>query len=95
MTMPSFQHLTTPLRLFHGADSLGQLGRELDRAKSTRAVIFCGSTLAREGSPLSLVREAGIVHGHVFPFSPRGNTPAARMPQLDRGLIKRRAERFT
>lgn len=40
---------------------------------------------------LSLVREIGIVHGHVFPFSPRHGTPAARMPQLDRTIIAARA----
>jgi alcohol dehydrogenase class IV len=56
--MRSFQHITPPLRLFHGADSLGQIGRELDRLKSRRAVIFCGSSLGREGSPLDLIRSA-------------------------------------
>ncbi len=56
--MRSFQHITPPLRLFHGPDSLEQLGRELDRVKSRRAVIFCGSSLARAGSPLDLVRSA-------------------------------------
>ena len=40
---------------------------------------------------LSIVRECGIVHGHVFPYSPRPGTPAARMPQLDPAIIKRRA----
>lgn len=40
---------------------------------------------------LSIVRELEIVHGHIFPFSPRPGTPAARMPQLDRALIKARA----
>ena len=40
---------------------------------------------------LSLVRELGIVHGHVFPFSPRHDTPAARMPQCDPATIQRRA----
>ena len=40
---------------------------------------------------LSIVRELGIVHGHVFPYSPRPGTPAARMPQLDKPTIKRRA----
>jgi threonylcarbamoyladenosine tRNA methylthiotransferase MtaB len=43
---------------------------------------------------LSLVDEAGLSFLHVFPFSPRPGTPAARMPQLDRGLIKARAERL-
>jgi alcohol dehydrogenase class IV len=58
MDMRSFQHITPPLRLFSGPDSLGQLGRELDRLNSRRAVIVCGSSLARDGSPLDLVRLA-------------------------------------
>jgi threonylcarbamoyladenosine tRNA methylthiotransferase MtaB len=39
----------------------------------------------------SIVRELGIVHGHVFPYSPRPGTPAARMPQLDKATIRHRA----
>lgn len=39
----------------------------------------------------SIIRELGIVHGHVFPYSPRPGTPAARMPQLDRATIRHRA----
>ncbi|MBB4009149.1 tRNA (N(6)-L-threonylcarbamoyladenosine(37)-C(2))-methylthiotransferase MtaB [Allorhizobium taibaishanense] len=38
-----------------------------------------------------LAQEIGIAHLHVFPYSPRPGTPAARMPQLDRGLVKARA----
>ena len=34
---------------------------------------------------LRIVEECGLTHLHVFPFSPREGTPAARMPQLDRG----------
>ncbi|HEX5644895.1 MAG TPA: MiaB/RimO family radical SAM methylthiotransferase [Erythrobacter sp.] len=40
---------------------------------------------------LSIVRELAIVHGHVFPYSARPGTPAARMPQLDPATIRRRA----
>ncbi len=40
---------------------------------------------------LDLVDECGLTQLHVFPFSPRPGTPAARMPQLDRALIKERA----
>ena len=40
---------------------------------------------------LSIVEELGIVHGHIFPYSPRSGTPASRMPQNDRPTIKRRA----
>jgi threonylcarbamoyladenosine tRNA methylthiotransferase MtaB len=39
----------------------------------------------------SIVRELGVVHGHIFPYSPRPRTPAARMPQVDKPTIKRRA----
>lgn len=40
---------------------------------------------------LALITELGIVHAHVFPFSPRPGTPAARMPQVPRAVIKARA----
>ena len=43
---------------------------------------------------LDLVDECGLTQLHVFPFSPRPGTPAARMPQLDRTLIKERARRL-
>lgn len=43
---------------------------------------------------LALVEECGLTHLHVFPFSPRVGTPAARMPQLDRNIIKKRAEKL-
>ena len=38
-----------------------------------------------------LIDEAGLNYLHVFPFSPRAGTPAARMPQLPRPVIKARA----
>jgi threonylcarbamoyladenosine tRNA methylthiotransferase MtaB len=43
---------------------------------------------------LDLVDECGLTQLHVFPFSPRPGTPAARMPQLERGVIKERAQRL-
>jgi threonylcarbamoyladenosine tRNA methylthiotransferase MtaB len=43
---------------------------------------------------LELVDECELTHLHVFPFSPRPGTPAARMPQLDRRAIKERAQRL-
>ncbi len=43
---------------------------------------------------LSLIDEAEIAYVHAFPFSPRPNTPAAQMPQLDRALVRERAERL-
>jgi threonylcarbamoyladenosine tRNA methylthiotransferase MtaB len=43
---------------------------------------------------LDLVEECGLTHLHVFPFSPRPGTPAARMPQLVGDVIKQRASRL-
>ena len=43
---------------------------------------------------LRLLDDCDIVAAHVFPFSPRPNTPAARMPQLEREMIKARAARL-
>lgn len=40
---------------------------------------------------LALIDDCDIVHGHIFPYSPRLGTPAARMPQVDHASIKRRA----
>lgn len=40
---------------------------------------------------LSIIDELDIVHAHVFPFSPRPGTPAARMPQVARDMVKTRA----
>lgn len=41
-----------------------------------------------------LVEECGLAFLHVFPYSPRPGTPAARMPQLDKSVIKDRAARL-
>jgi threonylcarbamoyladenosine tRNA methylthiotransferase MtaB len=43
---------------------------------------------------LGLVDEAGLTFLHVFPFSPRKGTPAARMPQISRVVVKERASRL-
>jgi threonylcarbamoyladenosine tRNA methylthiotransferase MtaB len=43
---------------------------------------------------LRLLDDCDIVAAHVFPFSPRPTTPAARMPQLARELVKARAARL-
>lgn len=43
---------------------------------------------------LALVDECGLTQLHVFPFSPRPGTPAARMPQVDRADVKERARRL-
>ena len=43
---------------------------------------------------LNIISEAGLAWLHVFPYSPREGTPAARMPQLPRALIRERAARL-
>lgn len=40
---------------------------------------------------LSIIEELKLVHGHIFPYSPRPGTPAARMPQIAIATIKARA----
>ncbi len=52
---------------------------------------FPTETEEHHAANLSILQELEIVHAHIFPFSPREGTPAARMPQHDRALIKARA----
>jgi threonylcarbamoyladenosine tRNA methylthiotransferase MtaB len=73
------------------------------RLKSTRPEIALGADLIA-GFPteeeehfaneLSLIDECQLAYVHAFPYSPRPNTPAARMPQVDRAVIKQRAARL-
>jgi threonylcarbamoyladenosine tRNA methylthiotransferase MtaB len=74
-----------------------------DRARTLRpdisfsADIIAGFPTEDEGmfaNSERLAEECALSRLHVFPFSPRPGTPAARMPQLDRGLIKERAARL-
>ena len=55
---------------------------------------FPTETEAAFENTLKLVEECGLTWLHVFPFSPRPGTPAARMPQLDGPTIKARAARL-
>ncbi len=55
---------------------------------------FPTETEAMFADTLALVEECGLTDLHVFPFSPREGTPAARMPQLDRATVKARADRL-
>ncbi|MGA2565253.1 MAG: tRNA (N(6)-L-threonylcarbamoyladenosine(37)-C(2))-methylthiotransferase MtaB [Pseudolabrys sp.] len=55
---------------------------------------FPTETEAMFARSLELVDECGLTQLHVFPFSPRPGTPAARMPQLDRDIVKQRARRL-
>jgi threonylcarbamoyladenosine tRNA methylthiotransferase MtaB len=55
---------------------------------------FPTETEAMFENTLRLVEEAQLSFLHVFPFSPRPGTPAARMPQLPRQVVKDRAARL-
>jgi threonylcarbamoyladenosine tRNA methylthiotransferase MtaB len=41
---------------------------------------------------VSIIEEAALSYVHIFPFSPRPETPAARMPQVERAIVKQRAK---
>ena len=43
---------------------------------------------------MRIVDDCGLTYLHVFPFSPRPGTPAARMPQIEKHVIKERAARL-
>jgi alcohol dehydrogenase len=78
--MRSFQHITPPLRLYSGPDSMESLGRELERLDSRRAVIFSGPWA--RGPMLDAVRSgmgercAGVFEG-VVAHSPIASVEAA------------------
>ena len=55
---------------------------------------FPTETEAMFENTLALVAQADLAFLHVFPFSPRPGTPAARMPQLPRPVVKERAARL-
>ncbi len=83
--------------------SRGDAVRTVERIKTARADATIGADLIA-GFPteteemavhtLKLLDDCDIVAAHIFPFSPRPNTPAARMPQLPRELVKARAARL-
>ncbi|GAA4812728.1 tRNA (N(6)-L-threonylcarbamoyladenosine(37)-C(2))-methylthiotransferase MtaB [Sphingosinicella ginsenosidimutans] len=52
---------------------------------------FPTETEAMHENSLRLIDECDIVMAHVFPYSPKRGTPAARMPQLPPSTVKRRA----
>ncbi|HXP29850.1 MAG TPA: tRNA (N(6)-L-threonylcarbamoyladenosine(37)-C(2))-methylthiotransferase MtaB [Stellaceae bacterium] len=71
------------------------------RARDLRPGIALGADLiagfptedeAMFANTLALIAEAGLDYLHVFPFSPRPGTPAARMPQVPRALVRERAQ---
>jgi len=55
---------------------------------------FPTETEAMFANSLALIEDCGLTHVHVFPFSPRSGTPAAKMPQVAASEIKSRAARL-
>lgn len=71
-----------------------------ERLRAARPEIAIGADLiagfptedeAMHAANVAIVADCGIVHGHVFPYSPRPGTPAARMPQVPPPLVRERA----
>lgn len=70
------------------------------RLKALRPDVAVGADLiagfptedeAHHAANLAIIDELDIVHAHIFPFSPRPGTPATRMPQVPRDVVKARA----
>lgn len=55
---------------------------------------FPTETDAQFEDTLALVNDAGLTHLHIFPYSIRQGTPAAKMPQVEKAIIKERAARL-
>ncbi len=43
---------------------------------------------------INLIKEADLIFTHIFPYSQRDGTPAAKMPQIDKKIIKERARKL-
>jgi threonylcarbamoyladenosine tRNA methylthiotransferase MtaB len=83
--------------------SRGQAIEAVQRLKAKRPEIAIGADLiagfptetdAMAENSVRLVDECDIVMGHIFPFSAKKGTPAARMPQVEPVRIKERAGRL-
>lgn len=88
--------LTRMKRRHRRADAVRLTGR----LKAARSDIAIGADLiagfptedeAMFARSLALIDDCDIVLGHIFPYSPRAGTPAARMPQVGRTVARKRA----
>jgi threonylcarbamoyladenosine tRNA methylthiotransferase MtaB len=75
----------------------------VERLKAARPEIAIGADIiagfpteseAMFANSLALIDDCDIVHAHIFPYSPRAGTPAARMPQVERDIGKARARQL-
>jgi threonylcarbamoyladenosine tRNA methylthiotransferase MtaB len=53
---------------------------------------FPTETEAMFANSMDIIDKCDVIHGHIFPYSPRKGTPAAMMPQVDGTVIKQRAK---
>jgi threonylcarbamoyladenosine tRNA methylthiotransferase MtaB len=83
--------------------SRAQAVETVARLKAKRPEIAIGADLiagfpteteAMHENSLRLIDECDIVMAHIFPFSPKRGTPAARMPQVPPAIVKERARRL-
>ncbi len=88
--------LTRMKRRHRRADAVALVAR----LKAARPEIAIGADLiagfpteddAMFANSLALIDDCDIVFGHIFPYSPRAGTPAARMPQVGRAIARERA----
>lgn len=91
--------LTRMKRRHRRADAV----RLVERLKAARPEIAIGADLiagfptedaAMFANSLALIDDCDIVFGHIFPYSARSGTPAARMPQVGRSAARDRAARL-
>ncbi|HEU4968744.1 tRNA (N(6)-L-threonylcarbamoyladenosine(37)-C(2))-methylthiotransferase MtaB [Sphingomonas sp.] len=77
--------------------------RLVERIKAARPDIAIGADLiagfpteteAMFANSLRIIEQCDIVFGHIFPYSPRRGTPAARMPQVEPEVVRARAKRL-
>jgi threonylcarbamoyladenosine tRNA methylthiotransferase MtaB len=80
--------------------SRGQAEQLVARLRARRPEIAIGADViagfptedqAAHEANMAMIDSLGIVHGHIFPFSARATTPAARMPQVSAPVIRARA----
>ena len=88
--------LTRMKRRHRRADTV----RLVERLQAARTNIAIGADLiagfpteddSMFANSLALIDDCDIVFGHIFPYSPRAGTPAARMPQVGRSIARERA----
>ena len=70
--------------------------REINPSATLGADLIAGFPTETEEQfqeTLDLIEQAQITHGHIFPYSAREGTPAAKMPQIPKGVRQDRAAR--